>query len=576
MTPARFWRVVRRRFTLRRVRLTTGLVLFTYVTIHLSNHALGNVSLVVLDATLEEVSKLWLHPIGAAILYGSFATHISLGVWALYERRYDSVWPGEVVQLMLGLTIPALLIEHVLVTRYSHEVYGTWRGYSQELYVLWVDQPLKGLLQVVILIIAWVHGSIGLYYWLRLRPFFPRVRALLQLVAVLLPVLALLGFAQGSRRVAELSQDGQWRAETLNVDAMGTQAMAEALIRDRNILIGGFVGLIALVLLARGVRVIVERRGGMVRLSRSDGAVMTVPRGTSVLEAARRYKIPHPSVCGGRGRCSTCRIWLMGDPAEVPPPSPAEAAVLATLKVGSSVRLACQLRPHHDLAFATVLPPNAPVSRAYPHNRRYAANERFIVAMFVDMRGSTRLAERRLPYDTVFIINRFHEAVGNAIVAAGGATNQLLGDGVLALFGLRSEARQASRQAMKAAIGIGFNIGALNRFLARDLDEPIRFGIGIHAGTAIVGDIGYQDHTVFTAIGDPVNTAARLQDQSKALVCEVVISEEVYRGAGLAEDALPQREVFVAGREGPIRVWTATTTADLSPAMSTIVAVAAA
>ena len=206
----------------------------------------------------------------------------------------------------------------------------------------------------------------------------------------------------------------------------------------------------------------------------------------------------------------------MGDPAEVPPPSPAEAAVLATLRVGASVRLACQLRPEHDLAFATVLPPNAPISRAYPNNRQHAADERMIVAMFVDMRGSTRLAERRLPYDTVFIINRFHEAVGNAIVAAGGATNQLLGDGVLALFGLRAEPREASRQAMQAAMGIAFNITALNRFLEADLGEPIRFGIGIHAGTAIVGDIGYQDHTVFTAIGDPVNTAARLQDQTKS------------------------------------------------------------
>jgi adenylate cyclase len=144
----------------------------------------------------------------------------------------------------------------------------------------------------------------------------------------------------------------------------------------------------------------------------------------------------------------------------------------------------------------------------------------------------------------------------------------LLGDGVLALLGLRSGPREAGRQAMNAVIGIAFNIAALNRFLERDLDEPIRFGVGVHAGTAIVGDIGYQDHTLFTAIGDPVNTAARLQDQSKALHCEVVISEEVWRSVGLTEDALPQHEVFVAGREAPIRVRTATNTAQLSAAMN--------
>ncbi len=567
---ARTWRAIRARITQRRVRLSTGLVLFTYVTVHLTNHALGNASFDAMEATLNFLSNIWLTPVVTFILYGSLLTHLGLGLWALYQRRWHTVRPAEIVQLVLGLSIPLILFNHIEGTRISHEIYGTWRGYGQELYALWVLSPIKGDFQLILLIIAWIHGCIGLHYWLRLRPFYAMLRPILLATTVLLPALAMLGYLQGSRMVEELSKQPGFKAENFDDADMGTKAQNAALWRANLIFLGGYGGAIALILLARGVRVIVERRGGMVRLVRSDGAVMVVPRGTSVLEAARRYKVPHASVCGGRGRCSTCRIWLMGDPAEVPPPSPAEAAVLATLRVGPSVRLACQLRPERDLAFALVLPPNAPISRAYPHNRQHAADERMIVAMFVDMRGSTRLAERRLPYDTVFIINRFHEAVGNAIVAAGGATNQLLGDGVLALFGLRAEPRDASRQAMQAAIGIAFNIAALNRFLEADLGEPIRFGIGIHAGTAIVGDIGYQDHTVFTAIGDPVNTAARLQDQSKILHCEVVISEEVYRTAALASDTLPRHEVFVTGREAPIRVRAAATTADLGAAMTLV------
>ena len=567
-TSLRAWRVLRRRVTLRRVRLATGLVLFSYVTIHLGNHALGNASFDTMEDVLDFLSYIWLDRSVTLILYGSLLTHLGLGLWALYSRRWHSVRPPEVVQLVLGLTIPAILFQHIEVTRLSHEIYGTWRGYGQELYALWFLSPIKGKLQLTLLIIAWVHGCIGLHYWLRLRPVYERLRPILFSIAVLLPALAMLGYLQGSRMVAELSRQPDFRAYRLTENDLGTAAQNAALWRANLFFLGGYGGAIALILVARGLRVLLERRAGMVRLVRSDGVTMVVPRGTTVLEAARRFKVAHPSVCGGRGRCSTCRIWLMGDPNEVPPPSSAEAAVLATLKVGASVRLACQLRPERDLAFATVLPPNAPVSRAYPHNRQHAADERFIVAMFVDMRGSTRLAERRLPYDTVFIINRFHEAVGNAIVAAGGATNQLLGDGVLALFGLRSEPREASRQAMQAAIGISFNIAALNRFLENDLGEPIRFGIGIDAGTAIVGDIGYQDHTVFTAVGDPVNIAARLQDQSKTLRCEVVISEGVYRSAGLGNESLPQHEVSVAGREVPIGVRTATVTADLQAAMN--------
>ena len=86
---------------------------------------------------------------------------------------------------------------------------------------------------------------------------------------------------------------------------------------------------------------------------------------------------------------------------------------------------------------------------------------------------------------------------------------------------------------------IGANIDELNKFLEHDLREPIRFGIGINGGEVIVGDIGYRDHMVFTALGDPVNVAARLQDMTKILACELVVSDEVRSTAGLAEDALP-------------------------------------
>ena len=84
---------------------------------------------------------------------------------------------------------------------------------------------------------------------------------------------------------------------------------------------------------------------------------------------------------------------------------------------------------------------------------------------------------------------------------------------------------------------IAANIDELNQFLSHDLHEPIRFGIGIHGGEVIIGDIGYRDHMVFTALGDAVNVAARLQDMTKTLACEAIFSEEVRITAGLAADA---------------------------------------
>jgi adenylate cyclase len=185
--------------------------------------------------------------------------------------------------------------------------------------------------------------------------------------------------------------------------------------------------------------------------------------------------------------------------------------------------------------------------------------------MFVDMRSSTRLAENRLPFDTVFIVNRFLGAVSQAVIECGGEPNQFLGDGQLALFGLHTNRQNACRQALRAAAMIGANVAELNQFLKHDLREPIRFGIGIHAGEVIVGDIGYRDHMVFTALGDAVNVAARLQDMAKTLGCEAVVSEEVRKTAGLSADALPHQEVEIRGRTEPMMIRLVANTTALSP-----------
>ena len=314
----------------------------------------------------------------------------------------------------------------------------------------------------------------------------------------------------------------------------------------------------------------------MVSLSYGNGRTVRVPKGLSVLEASLRNNVPHASVCGGRARCSTCRIRIIGDCSELPEPSQREAFVLG--RVGAtdpSIRLACQLRPTGDLSFFQLFLPHTVSAGSHASNPTRIGQERYLVSMFVDMRGSTRLAEKRLPFDTVFIVNRFLGAVSQAVMESGGRPNQFVGDGMLALFGLTASRQDACRQALKAAAMIAANIDELNRFLEHDLREPIRFGIGIHGGEVIVGDIGYRDHMVFTALGDAVNVAARLQDMTKALACEVVISDEVRTTAGVAADALPEQEVAIRGRNEPMIVRTVTDARTLSTVAAEVDVVAA-
>jgi adenylate cyclase len=388
-----------------------------------------------------------------------------------------------------------------------------------------------------------------------MKAFFKRAAPFLVAAAVLVPTLAMLGLYQGGRSVVEDSDSTEWRAENLSRAKVGTQAEQAVLNTIENYFLIGYLGLLGLVLLARGVRTLHERRGGMISLSYGNGRTVRVPKGLSVLEASLRNNMPHASVCGGRARCSTCRIRVIGDCSKLPEPSQREAFVLNRVGAADpSIRLACQLRPTSDLSFFQLFMPHAMTANAHAASPARIGQERYLVSMFVDMRGSTMLAEKRLPFDTVFIVNRFLGAVSQAVIECGGQPNQFVGDGMLALFGLGASPQIACRQALKAAAMIAANVDELNQFLSHDLREPIRFGIGIHGGEVIIGDIGYRDHMVFTALGDAVNVAARLQDMTKSLACEAILSEEVRITAGLAADDLPQQEVAIRGRGEPMIV----------------------
>jgi adenylate cyclase len=352
----------------------------------------------------------------------------------------------------------------VLNQRLSVTLWDLEKSYSQSLYGFWILRPDLGVMQTVLLLVAWTHACIGLGLWLRLRPWFPRAAPYLLLGAVLLPLLALLGFYQQGKTVVELAKNPQWVAQYRSPARMGTPAQRATLLTIRDNFFLAYGGAIAFVFVARGVRRLRERSRGLIRVSYPDRTIR-LPRGLTVLEASLRYRIPHASVCGGKARCSTCRIRIIGDRSGAPPPSAREAFVLD--RVGASadpaVRLACQLRPQSDIAVVPMLPPQTNQSFSFHRSRIHLAQERYVVCMFIDMRGSVQMAEKRLPFDTVFMINRFLAAVSQAVLEAGGRAHQYLGDGLMALFGLRSDAPTACRQAINAAAMIAGNLDHLNK-----------------------------------------------------------------------------------------------------------------
>ena len=327
----------------RRLRLATGLVLFAYLVTHYANHALGLVSLAAMEAGRRWFAWLWDGWPGGLLLGGALTLHLVLALWALYVRRsLGGMRRWEAGQLLLGLAVPPLLAIHLLGTKVAALLFGTDPLYAYLLLVLWVYSPWIGLQQAVLVLVAWCHGCLGLHFWLRIRPWYGRVRLLLFSVALLLPVLALLGFAEAGREVARLNLDPAWRDQAAAAIHFPTADQVALVYRLQAWCLWGFGALVAAVLAARLVRDRLVRRAAIV-VAYPDGRKVEVPRGTTILEASRIGGIPHASVCGGRGRCSTCRVRIAAGLAHLPPVSPEERRVLDRVGAPPNVRLASRI-----------------------------------------------------------------------------------------------------------------------------------------------------------------------------------------------------------------------------------------
>jgi adenylate cyclase len=542
-------------FYLRKARLISGLVLFTYVLTHFLNHACGLISLQALEATRVWFLWFWRFPPMTALLYAALTMHLLLAAWAIYQRRQLRRMRGsEALQLILGLAIVPLLSKHVLGTRLAATLFDLHDSYTYVLLVLWYVDPMGAAKQAIALLVAWTHGCIGLWFWLRLKPIYRRLQFVLFGGAMLVPVLALLGFYVAGKDVMELARDPVWlRMVAAEINAPGPEAVARMTDIENRVEIG-FILVLAATLAARIVRSWVERSRGLVRLIYPGGREVRITPGTTILEASQSAGIPHAAVCGGRGRCSTCRVRISRGLDQLPQASAEEAAVLRRVGAPPNVRLACQTRPRVELAVAPLLPPAAGPRAGFARSSDLEGHEKEIAILFADLRGFTSISEQKLPYDIVFVLNRYFAAMGQAIEQAGGHVDKFIGDGVMALFGIESGVNAGARQAMAAARIMGKVLAELNETLTHDLDQPLRIGIGIHVGAAIVGEMGYARAVSLTAIGDTVNTASRLEGMTKEFGVELVVSEPVATAAGIDLSGFPIELVEIRGRRERLAV----------------------
>lgn len=528
----------------RGVRLVSGVILMIFATTHFLNHALGIFGVETMEAAQDWRYWVWHTWPGTVLLYGAFVIHPLFALIRVAERRTFRMPTREIVQILLGLTIPIFLVDHIVATRVQSSLFGFDQSYNIVLRNLW---PSLALTQSLLLLLVWTHGVLGLHFILRSRDSYQRWRDPFLLAAILVPILALIGFAVAGREAQLLALPREPQTE------------AQSAMFYQNVMRGklAFFGLVGLFVLFVIIREIKVRTNQPIAVRFVGHGVRKVAPGLTLLEMFRRFGIPHAALCGGKARCATCRVLILDGADELPAPGPNEAKLLKRISAASGVRLACQIRPRHDIQVQLLL---SAKSRGVAAQNRLELDadtgRRGLTVLVADLRAFTSFSERQLPHDLIGLLNRFYDEMNQAISSHGGRIGAIYGDGLMAAFGSDTTPGKAAEAAIAAAGDMVLAVDALNREFAAALPLPLRIGIGVHGGQAIVGALQNENfgrHEI--TVGETVLIASQLEAATRRVLADIVVSAETVEATGRRFRGTTSLKIPVKGRAKPIAAY---------------------
>lgn len=535
-----------------RIRFLASMLILTYTATHFLNHALGLISLDVLEEGRRIFLAFWRHTIFQWLFPVALFLHAQSALWRLMFRQSWRFSRREKIKIITGLMIPFMLLMHLAATRMLWWFFGYNDTYSY--YLLENFHPGGMAFFLVMTILVWVHGFYGLTATLDLKPWFARVRTVFLICYVSIPVVGFAGLVSAYGQVRRLANDQAWMTK---IHATYGGNPADVAHWKTVFYLAGLalvILLVASLFLARIALLRHRRRNARIRVSYADGPVVQTHDGTSLLEVSLLNNIEHAHVCGGNGRCSTCRVRVLDGTENLTEPDSAESALLVRIAAEKDVRLACQARVRGDVRIAPLISAGQASGAVMRRHGEAEGAEREIVVLFSDLRGFTAFSEHRLPYDVVFVLNQYFRSMGRIIEENSGHIDKFIGDGIMAIFGLKENIGPASRHALAAARQMQRQLVLMNEFLAGEVQEPLKLRIGLHAGTAIVGELGYGTAAHFTAIGDVVNTASRLEHANKKLGTWLLASEKVVELAEDSEEAQVKLRVRLRGKSDLLSV----------------------
>ncbi len=178
-----------------------------------------------------------------------------------------------------------------------------------------------------------------------------------------------------------------------------------------------------------------------------------------------------------------------------------------------------------------------------------------VTILFSDIRNFTTFAEGHSPEEVVGFLNEYFESMIDVIFRNKGTLDKFLGDGLMVLFGAPLEDSAQEMNAVRAAVEMQQELHRLSRKWLRDLRAEIRVGIGVHTGQAIVGNVGSDKRMEYTAIGDTVNVASRLETATKTVGVPILVSETTHQAVNRDFSFEDRGAISVKGRSAPIAVF---------------------
>ena len=540
-------------YHIRRVRVYSGMIIFAYVSVHLLNHSLGLISISAMDSFNRYVSAVIKTTLGTTILYSAFLGHIICGFISLFKRRSFKLPARDWAQIIFGILLPWVLLVHVIANGYSTRVENLNSSYALLVLATWIFDTKYILLYNVMLVAAWIHGVIGLTGVIRYFAFFQDNKTALIVFFWLVPILSMIGYISAGKEMAfNVSQDTAVVQKILE-NANFTDELGYAITNRSNFILNNYP-LVMISLLAVLIGLYKLRKNkNIITIKYPHNREIRISKGTTILDASRENGIHHVSTCGGKGRCSTCRVRILSDLSSLPERNQIETDIATKLSLKRDVRLACQLRPTEHIEIRQLVSTDN-LSITSLQRASLSGREQELVVMFIDLRNFTPISAKLLPYDTVYLLNEYFRTAGEAIEGVGGKIDKFIGDGIMAIFSQHKSLRENCLSALLASKRISHGMEALNLESEDDFNASLRIGIGIHAGTSIVGELGHGDAIAETAIGECVNVASRLEQLTKDEGCELIVSADLYDRSELTQKPLKRKEVTVRGKIDPITV----------------------